>query len=704
LSALASFAAVFLLCLLAGCHLTRRFSFPFSIRFAAGAAIVSQVVFLFLVCSLAKPLIVGSAAALYAAFALWRLRPSFPRLHPPAIPRLLWPFFLAYSALYLIYALAPEIQPDGYTYHLGLVKQWRNTGALSPLVGFYEMLPQGLEMLFLLNSLFGGGGEKLLHALFIALGALLIGNLSRHFQLTPWPPMLLWFCSPVVGVTGTAAYNDVALGFAALCVFYLLLTDHPRWAALLAGWCYAIKLPGLVFVAAVLLFLALRRRWRDAVAATFLAALMVAPWMIRTAYLSGNPVAPLYNRWFPNPHFHIDTEEVTVQFLRTYDVDWLHRWWEVTVAGQKTTGLLGPVFLLAPLVFLLLRRRDGRLLLLALAVALIPWFGNAGTRFLIPALGFLCLALAMALPRPAIAALALLHAVLSLPPLIPLYADPYAWRLRHLPWRVVFHLESPTDYLARELWEYRVARMVDRHVPPNQLVLDLLGLPDIYTHTRPLRSWQYAPADHAYDALRTAAEFDASALRSLSATWSPTPVRAFRITNNAASNFPWGLQEVAFLAGGERLRPRSNWLLSAEPNPWDAPLALDGNLATRYHGWQERRPGMFWEVEFPAPLPLSGIRLTAHPADAEALSYSIQLPSGAWQPLPIRPLVTTPPAVSLRPQATNFVKRLGFRYLLIRVAEDTSKPFGLAIVDHPGDWRLSLLERLDGAWLLQIRD
>jgi len=53
-----------------------------------------------------------------------------------------------FGVFYLVHAMAPEIQPDATTYHLGLVREWLRLGGFPARAGFYEMLPQGLEMLF----------------------------------------------------------------------------------------------------------------------------------------------------------------------------------------------------------------------------------------------------------------------------------------------------------------------------------------------------------------------------------------------------------------------------------------------------------------------------------------------------------------------------------------------------------------------------
>src|SRR5207248_2286862 len=145
--------------------------------------------------------------------------------------------------------------------------------------------------------------------------------------------------------------------------------------------------------------------------------------------------------------------------------------WETTVGG-RLIGILGPVFLLAPLALLSLRSSMGRHLLPAFAVVFASYFGNLGTRFLIPSLPFLALALAAALvPRPRVLAAVLgEHLILSWPALIPLWAAPNQWRLEAFDWRAALRITPEEEYLAAHLPDYRAGLMLDRFVPAGQLV------------------------------------------------------------------------------------------------------------------------------------------------------------------------------------------------------------------------------------------
>ena len=130
---------------------------------------------------------------------------------PIALMLLLAPF----AVVYVVHALAPEIQPDAYTYHLGLVREWLRGGDRP--VGFYEMLPHGAEILFLpAYALAGPVGAKLVHFAFlggllphlvngpVALMLLLRGRARRDTELPFGPALLVGALLAVVWVRAAA--------------------------------------------------------------------------------------------------------------------------------------------------------------------------------------------------------------------------------------------------------------------------------------------------------------------------------------------------------------------------------------------------------------------------------------------------------------------------------------------------------------------
>jgi hypothetical protein len=134
----------------------RRLSLPWEITLAVGAAIESLLVFVTLACGAGGwPVYLGlGAAPLVALACTGRFHAFSPRSAGwrsllPALP------FLAYAAWYLVNALAPETWPDGFTYHLGLPAGYVRLGAFPDRITFFDLVPQGMEMLFTVAFAFG---------------------------------------------------------------------------------------------------------------------------------------------------------------------------------------------------------------------------------------------------------------------------------------------------------------------------------------------------------------------------------------------------------------------------------------------------------------------------------------------------------------------------------------------------------------------
>jgi len=100
------------------------------------------------------------AGRLRAASSVWRdKRPTLAQHRESLDPVTRWLLigvFTAYGVLYGVHTLAPEIQPDALYYHLGLVSEYFRLGTFPERIDFYDILPQGMEMLYLFAFAFGG--------------------------------------------------------------------------------------------------------------------------------------------------------------------------------------------------------------------------------------------------------------------------------------------------------------------------------------------------------------------------------------------------------------------------------------------------------------------------------------------------------------------------------------------------------------------
>ena len=138
-------------------------------------------------------------------------------------------FCLAFAAFFLVYffnALAPEVSPDGAGYHLeNVARYWRLHGFAWDHRTLYSALSQGMEMLFLVAFTFGRhSAAALVHMAFQAVLPLLMVFYGRRFGIPRVGicAALLVYASPVAGMSGVSAYNDLAVATLLFTVFYLL--------------------------------------------------------------------------------------------------------------------------------------------------------------------------------------------------------------------------------------------------------------------------------------------------------------------------------------------------------------------------------------------------------------------------------------------------------------------------------------------------
>lgn len=703
----------------------RRLPVPPAIALAVGAAAESSIVFLLLVCGVGNRVsFILLGAVCLAVF--WRLGRGAARLADPLQARadrgsayVAGAALAFYGALYLINALAPELEPDARMFHLGLTSEYVRLGGFPSRVGFYEMLPQGLEMLFVPAFAFGQhSAARLVHCAFLLATVPLMWRIGRRLGL-PEAAVLaaaaLYFCAPIVGITGTSAYTDAGGVFFTLATFYVLLvwrdTRDARYlavAGITAGFCYAIKFPGgLVAILALLYVVAVERgiHVRRLALLTGAALVVAMPWILRDAIMTGNPVAPLFNRIFPNPYFHLSMEKDLAAALGSL---WGVPPWRVPyelIVGGRFGGAIGPVFFALPLGLLALRKRAGRLCWMAAALLALPWFWNTGARFLMPALPFLAMALslavAIALPRQVLWAFVAVQAVACWPQIFELYHPAYTWRLERIPWKAALRIQPERDYLESVLPAYGVARLVEDNTKPGERVFSLISVPEAYTNREVLEFWHSAQADQLLDTLRLAAAPN-DTLFDVSAQWTPRDIWGLRIRVPQASPVEWQIHEITLFSGENPVSGGPQWELRAWPNVWELPLAFDGNRATRWRTWEPVRAGMYVEVDFDRALALSGAVMTS-PTAAYALPFEFYgREHDGWHLLTNRPVVTPKPLGDVRMAAARAVRGAGFRYILAYNSDEGNGLLGAAMMGHEAEWGLEKTAEIGPAVLFRI--
>jgi hypothetical protein len=668
---------------------------PREIQLAIGAVVLSFVVFVLLWCGVGNRWVFAAVGAIPLAVS-WRLKATPAALKAPRAAMLLLP----YGVWCLVNALAPETQADGITYHLGLPLQYLRTGGFPERITFFGMIPQGMEMLYTMAFAFGRhSAAKLIEFAFFVATLPLIFRLGRRIGLSDLActaAAVFYFCAPVVGLTGSSSYNDAAGVFFLLAAIWLLLDERYIAAGILAGFCYAIKVPGLLVPLLIACY-----RPRRAPRVLLGAALVIAPWMLRCLILTGNPIAPLGNAIFPNPYFHIATERELAQNLASFGgIHWWQVPWELAF-GDHLTGTFGPILFALPIGLLALRRREGRLLWIAAAVLALPWITNTGARFLMPSFALAAIALAMSLPRAGLWAAIVLQAVLCWPQVIDLWETRYAFRLHEFPMAGALRIEPEPEYLRRHLNEWNVAKMIERSTPADSRTLAFAAVASAYIDRDIEVTWHSAEGDQLLDAVRLAGIYTKSPTLEVRVQWTAEPLRAIRFRQTAADTSEWDISEIQFFSDEYRVFNSPQWGLNGWPNRWEGPLAFDGNLATRWRTWQPAKAGMTFEVDFQNGQRLSRAVLVTHvPFEGVVEGQDAR---GSWHVLSERPETASRPPQDLRLDAARAIRKAGFRYILVPTGEGGNAPIGNVIVGHEAEWGMEAAGYAGDYHLLRVK-
>jgi hypothetical protein len=679
------------------------------LSFGAGAACLSALVFVLCATGLARtPILIAAAVLVAAGFALRPVRPG--KFEAPRLSRGWLTFFGAiavpFAVLYLVNAAAPEISPDGSGYHLGLVRRYLNHHGFYRLTtSLYANLTQGTDMLFLVGYAVGRhSAAALIHfAFLLALPAAMIAY-SRRFGFATAGVIgaLLVFVAPVVGIDGSSAYVDVALSFAGFACFYALeIWGEDRRgsallvvAGLLAGFCFATKYTGVVAIAYAVAYVAWRgRSWRSLGAIVLPALAMALPWLAKNWIIVDNPLSPFFNRVFPNPYIHISFEDEYRQAMRHFNgatIGWATPL-ELTVRGGLLQGTLGPALMMAPLGLAALRDPRGRRIAAAAVLFAVPWLANIGTRFLIPALPFIALAMALPLARwpKAAAALAAANAILCWPAVLNTYCAPYAWRLSRFPVAAALRITPERQFIETYAPEVRFAGLIQDHVPPNGVVYTAQPIMESYTDRTILLDYAAALNERIRDLLATAIRPSMQPSERVVFRFGPQDARGVRlVANGPADN--WTIHEIEPPAAR----------VSASPNPWDAPLASDHLLATSWRAWQRVRPGDRFEADFEKTLRIDSVSLRTRPGDPlPVLQLALRAPWGEWRFVASRMGVERGlTAPDLRGEAMREIRRCGVTHLLIHDQE----PLGPDFRAHQAEWQVRFIAAADPVRLYEI--
>ena len=697
-------------------------------EFVAGAGCLSFLTALLCILNVGRKGVFLWGGLACIAFALWRARGATRRRTLPAVS-LTWmtAFYLIFSAFFIYYffnALAPEISPDGSGYHLGnVVRTWRNHGFDWNYHSLYSYFSQGGEMQFLVAFSFGRHpAAALVHFTWLCTLPLLMVCWGRRFGFAKAGifAAILIFASPVIGKDGISAYNDLMVATLIYAVFYLLQVWDELQSynililiGLLCGSAYGVKYTAfltLPFAASWVAYSVFRRKksgvsQRRFVASLFVlgfpALVMVAPWVLRNWIWVGNPFAPFFNSWFPNPYYHAGMERIYAETLSHYLG--IKHYWEIplqlTLRSGFDGGVFGPVFLLAPLGLLALRMRSGRRLLFAALIFALPAYLNTGTRFLIPSMPFLALAMGIGLADvpAALPILALFHAFVCWPAVLSTYCDSWNWRISSFPGRVALRLDPVEPFILKNLPDYALKVPVELAVPKGERIFSFAGRPQAYIDRDIIVSYESTLGNLANDILWTPQAYKPSHAEHF--RFLPVSTRAVRVANIASGTDFWSVSEMRLRSEGRELPRSPEWRISGSPNGWEAPLAFDNSYATRWSTWEAMAPHAHLQVDFPAAQRIDEVILECYPAWNARLQVEILLETGRWVALTDTPeFVKTDFPTGIRRAATREMKALGLRFLLVNegdlVYADMKK--------YPSFWGITQLAEVNGTHFYRL--
>jgi hypothetical protein len=375
---------------------------------------------------------------------------------------------------------------------------------------------------------------------------------------------------------------------------------------------------------------------------------------------------------------------------------------ELTVRGGILQGLLGPVFLLAPLGLLALRWPLGRQFVLAALVFALPYPANLGTRFLFPALPFASYALAMVLVewRVAAPAVVLFHAFFSWPGITTIYCDPYAWRLDKVSVRAALRQDKEEDWLPDRIYEYPTAKLIEQFVPPSGKVFSYGGIPESYCRREILIAYVAGFNNMLGETLASGMVAALQPLQRWTYRFPDRKLLGVRLVQTSTTQETWSVSELRVYNAAGELPRAEGWRVKASPNPWEVQLAFDNCPLTRWKAWERAKPGQYVEIIFHEPIAIRGVRADLTVDQVKTRSrLEGQTESGEWVVLAEAAEVTAaPPPSNARQIATDDLKRFGITHLSISnndfIAGDLFR--------NRAAWNITLLGEAGGSRLYKL--
>ncbi len=323
----------------------------------------------------------------------------------------------------IICALAPEIHYDALVYQLALPDFYKIHGRIVDMpFNSTSYFPQNMNMLYLLSLLVSNDSvAKLLH-LFLGLSSLaaIYAFARKHFsRKTAIAAVAGFYLVPQVAMQSWTALNDLGLTFYVLLNILCLdnwldekesSAKYLYLAALFSGFALGIKYvsAATVAISAGVILYRYGYRWRQWKRSFYelgkfaaIVLIMISPWVMRNAKLTGSPFAPFNvagqkSKFEYNFRKDVFLDDCThPRFLNTKDffiTPWLN-----TLDHSSLDDFAGPLFIFSvPLaIMILLRGKTNRKILLLLGyfiVFYVLWRSQTSVwRYFLPALAVFCL-------------------------------------------------------------------------------------------------------------------------------------------------------------------------------------------------------------------------------------------------------------------------------------------------------------------------
>ena len=455
----------------------------------------------------------------------WLQRGRTSHIQPERPPRNVWQrlgsllitaYIVVILLIYLVSALAPETTFDSlnvFLYFGRLFNEEHRILDITPIrtnTSFYSMLLCSFSL-----SIYGAGIAKLLIFSIAVAGLRLVQVVTDRFAgngAGRWAIIIL-LGVPSFTWTATVTTSDCQVMFFTLCMVtsasFLLTSRNWSWAyvaAITGGVAAGVKYHGLMsaaLLAAVIVVVwsaaALRRRYgktnakpavlpfrvRPLAVAVLVYLVIASPLYVRNYLSTGDPLFPFLHQYLPSKVMSVEQE---VTLLRSNLHESMHFKgglleamllpWRVTMEGNRIQTPIGPTFLMAaPLVLLVRRWSIGTVLFAFFAVlwALIWQKTSVIGRHFPTAAVTLAVLCAFARSRFAttsragsisagvLATLWIISAYLSLPAFTNRWFPGWCLAVREVPGSVVFGEQTEDDYLYRHT----------RALPMTQLINEL---------------------------------------------------------------------------------------------------------------------------------------------------------------------------------------------------------------------------------------